>query len=101
MQRHSGRIDVKSRRGAGCTVTISLSASSRGPVPASSTPSIEPATCDASILLVEDEPAVLSLLTDLLETATYKVVIARTGREAVEKLIDGSFDVVITDLGMP
>jgi signal transduction histidine kinase/ActR/RegA family two-component response regulator len=101
MQRHHGKIDVTSRRGAGTTVRITLPASTRGPDAAMPTPAIEPAAVDASILLVEDEPAVLSLLTDLLEGATYKVVIARTGREAVEKLIEGSFDVVITDLGMP
>jgi len=101
MQRHQGKIDVTSRRGAGTTVRISLPVSSRGPSATQPTPSIEPAKHDATILLVEDEPAVLSLLTDLLEGATYKVVIARTGREAVEKLIETSFDVVITDLGMP
>jgi len=100
MQRHQGKIDVTSRRGAGTTVRISLPASSRGPE-IKPTPAIEPAAFDASILLVEDEPAVLSLLSDLLEGATYKVVIARTGREAVEKLIEGSFHIVITDLGMP
>jgi signal transduction histidine kinase/ActR/RegA family two-component response regulator len=101
MQRHQGKIDVTSRRGAGSTVRISLPASSSGPDLAKLTPTIEPAKFDASILLVEDEPAVLSLLTDLLEGATYKVVIARTGREAVEKLIEGWFHLVITDLGMP
>ena len=101
MQRHQVKIDVTSRRGAGTTVRISLPASSRGPDASHPTPSIEPAKHDATILLVEDEPAVLSLLTDLLEGATYKVVIARTGREAVEKLIETSFDAVITDLGMP
>lgn len=101
MQRHQGKIDVTSRRGAGTTVRISLPASSRGPDAAKPMPNIEPAKHDATILLVEDEPAVLSLLTDLLEGATYKVIIARTGREAVEKLIESSFDAVITDLGMP
>jgi CheY-like chemotaxis protein len=101
MQRHQGKIDVTSRRGAGTTVRISLTACSRGPDAAKPMPALEPAAFDASILLVEDEPAVLSLLTDLLEGATYKVVIARTGREAVEKLIESSFHAVVTDLGMP
>jgi len=100
VQRHAGTLDVESRRGAGTSVRLSIPASTRTATPAVPAP-LHSAPFEASILVVEDEPTILSLLMDMLEGAGYRVCVARTGREAVEQLIEGSFHAVLTDLGMP
>jgi DNA-binding NtrC family response regulator len=53
------------------------------------------------ILIVEDNPHMSSLLVDTLEFFDYKGVSAKDGEEALRKLAEDSFDMVITDLRMP
>ena len=52
------------------------------------------------VLLVDDEPFVRSMLKAVLETDGYSVTIAVSAAEARAKLVDQSFDVVITDMRM-
>jgi two-component system response regulator AtoC len=51
------------------------------------------------ILLVDDEPAVLFTLSEVLVERGHRVVTARSGAEALDKLDDA--DAVLTDLSMP
>jgi DNA-binding NtrC family response regulator len=53
------------------------------------------------ILIVEDNPHMSSLLADTLEFFDYKGISAKDGEEALRKLAEDSFDMVITDLRMP
>ncbi|RTZ93006.1 MAG: response regulator [Deltaproteobacteria bacterium] len=53
------------------------------------------------ILLVEDTDIVRDVLTGFLESEGYQIDEAQDGVEAIEKLAEGSFDVVITDIKMP
>lgn len=53
------------------------------------------------ILIVEDNPNMSSLLSDILEFFDYKAVGAQDGEEALKVLGEESFDLVITDLRMP
>jgi DNA-binding response OmpR family regulator len=53
------------------------------------------------ILLVDDEVAVQKLLTYPLRKEGYDVVPALDGREALERLRDGSFDLVVLDVMLP
>jgi DNA-binding NtrC family response regulator len=53
----------------------------------------------ARLLLVDDETGMLFALKELAESRGYDVVLARSGREALEKL-DGA-DGVVTDFAMP
>jgi DNA-binding NtrC family response regulator len=53
------------------------------------------------ILIVDDNPHMSSLLSDILDFFDYKAVGARDGEEALRTLGDRSFDMVITDLRMP
>jgi len=53
------------------------------------------------ILVVDDEPRILSLLNGLLKTNGYEVTIAKDGLTAMEKLGQETFDVILTDIRMP
>jgi two-component system NtrC family sensor kinase len=54
-----------------------------------------------SVLVVDDEPAIASLLADLLEMDGYRVATARTGLAALDRLRDGGFDAIVSDIRMP
>jgi DNA-binding NtrC family response regulator len=54
-----------------------------------------------SILLVDDDPLVLAGFREILIREDYSVTAAFSGREALEKLEQQSFEVVLTDLLMP
>jgi len=50
---------------------------------------------------VDDNPHMCSLLADTLEVFDYKGIAAKDGEEALHRLGEDSFDMVITDLRMP
>ena len=54
-----------------------------------------------TILLVEDDPILLTVLRELLEFGGHLVVTCENGREAVQQLSMAQIDLVITDLSMP
>ncbi|MBN1104523.1 MAG: response regulator [Deltaproteobacteria bacterium] len=54
-----------------------------------------------TILLVEDDPAVLSMLVKNLEYFGYEVIQAVDGMEGLKMLETGRYDLVITDIVMP
>ncbi len=53
-----------------------------------------------TILLVEDEPTIRQLLATALERSGYRVLQARTGREALE-VFDDTVDLLLTDMRLP
>jgi CheY-like chemotaxis protein len=81
-------------------LTLPLSGAGAVTAPAAA-PALKLAPFRAQILVVEDEPAIASLLEDLLTDSGYGVALARSGREAVERLVEMPFQAVLTDLGMP
>ena len=52
------------------------------------------------ILLVDDDPSVLKILTDLVAIFGYESATAKSGFEAIEKLEQDFFDIVLTDVVM-
>lgn len=54
-----------------------------------------------SILIVDDNPNMSSLLSEMLEVFDYNSERASDGDEALTKLGDGNFAMVITDMRMP
>lgn len=54
-----------------------------------------------NILCVDDEPGILNVLSEMIAEFGYKCDIANDGLEALEKLKNSSFSIVITDLVMP
>ncbi|WP_017652767.1 response regulator [Fortiea contorta] len=54
-----------------------------------------------TILIVEDSPSELELMSHYLEESGYQVIQARGAKEAVEKAIRQRPDVIVTDVVMP
>ena len=52
-------------------------------------------------LLVEDEPDIQSFLQSSLKEAGYEVAAAIDGKTAEQLAVDGKFDILIVDLGLP
>ena len=53
------------------------------------------------ILVVDDEPLVRNLLSEYLCHGGYECDLANSGRDALMKLANGSFSLVIADIRMP
>jgi len=53
------------------------------------------------ILIVDDEPDILSTYQNFFEKRGYVVETAQNGKEGLEKLRNGDFDVAIVDIKMP
>src|SRR4030065_2245810 len=53
------------------------------------------------ILVVDDELQVLAFLDDLFRTEGWEVQTADSGASGIDKLEQGRFDIVLTDLKMP
>ncbi|MBW7933361.1 MAG: PAS domain S-box protein, partial [Gemmatimonadaceae bacterium] len=105
VEQNHGFIDVESAPGRGTTVRIYL------PWPAAATtghpepgrPATGAASSGATILLVEDEPAILRVATRMLEQQGYRVLAAPSPSEGLRLAAshDGTVDLVITDVVMP
>ncbi len=58
-------------------------------------------TCEYPILLVDDDPFIVRVLSDSLTEAGYSVVIAKNGREALELIDSGYYPLILSDWVMP
>ena len=99
---HAGYIDVESRKGEGTTFSIYLPASEKIVKNVVNFPEMVVKGTE-TVLLVDDEEAVLDVGRDLLEAMGYRVLSARDGREAIEvyKKNKEKIDIVILDMVMP
>jgi len=70
----------------------------RGPVPAPARPAARPGPARATILLVDDDPAVRESLRRVLEAQHWQVRTAATGEAGLEALQAEEPDLLITDL---
>lgn len=53
------------------------------------------------ILLVDDDPSILKILSELMASFGYESATARSGFDAIEKLEQDFFNIVLTDMVMP
>jgi len=54
-----------------------------------------------TVLVVDDEPRIAQIARDYLQHAGFGVVVAGTGREALERVRGDNPDLVVLDLGLP
>ncbi len=111
---HGGIVDLESQPGVGTEVRVVLpvllagalsegTAAAALPAPVAASKSARAAAAGiARVLVVDDEPAVLTLVERYLRGLGLEVTTAGSGREAIERL-DGApaFDLVLCDVVMP
>jgi signal transduction histidine kinase len=105
IQKHDGFIDVKSVPGEGTSFEVyfpareGLSVEKR----ASSTVSDIPSAKKRMVLVVDDEPQVITLLKRLLDVCGFNVMVAENGKDAVDLYQEMylEIDLVILDIIMP
>jgi two-component system NtrC family sensor kinase len=105
VQEHGGRLRLESRDGGGASFYVEVPVSGGklppGPIvrkPLSDSPD---AFAGASVLVVEDESALATAVTDALRDAGYVVERASDGEEALTRVTAHAFDAVVCDLKMP
>jgi signal transduction histidine kinase len=100
---HGGTLTCTSQVGQGTTFRVKLPVESMPAMPAASldmarTPSH---VSNVTILLVDDEPSILMALTRLLRRDGHTVDTAANGRQALMKLQERAYDLILSDLRMP
>jgi signal transduction histidine kinase/CheY-like chemotaxis protein len=103
VERHGGTLTIESERGKGAMVRMRLHASRFQIIPASESAverRISPEQA-ARVLLVDDDPRLVTVLSDMMRGEGHAVTTATNGDEALAIFDPKGHDVVITDLGMP
>ncbi len=54
-----------------------------------------------TVLVVEDDKYIISLITMFLKDEGYKIVVATTGKEAISLFYSNNPDIILLDLGLP
>ena len=100
IERHGGDLRVDSRPGEGTTFTITLPIG-MGPSDEATQGGDPGVERKGRILLVDNDPQVLSILGEMLKDAGHHVLPVPSGPEALRLFVPSGFDLVITNVGMP
>ena len=97
-----GSVQLDSSPGEGTAVSVYLPRTAAGNVtiPQASAPAAQPAAGPAVILVVDDDPAVLSTTADILKNMGYAVEQATGGAAALDVLERSPVDLLLTDIVM-
>ena len=101
---HDGWIYVDSEVGKGTVVRIYLPAVEvKEEAKEVKQPEVEIARGEGTILIIEDEETLVFMFRQILEMLGYRVLVAMTGKDAVElaKTFDGQIDLALLDIKLP
>ncbi|HEU4486151.1 MAG TPA: response regulator [Povalibacter sp.] len=103
-----GKLFIESSRGAGTTIRLVLPLAET-PSPSVTAASVgentvtvpAPVMTPKSILVVDDDRQVRRFISESLRQLAYHVVAVSNGAEALERLLDERFDLLLADFAMP
>jgi signal transduction histidine kinase/ActR/RegA family two-component response regulator len=106
IQRHSAELDISSGIGQGTTVTLSFPAYTSSAVSTAQPVTVTAVGRRLRILLVDDDPLLIKSLQDTLQEDGHVITATHGGQAGIDAFAAAlrrgeTFDVVITDLGMP
>lgn len=102
IRNHAGIINIYSEEGKGTTCNLYLPSSEKGPGIAQKLRP-EGVSGAETVLLVDDQDIVIDIGTQMLERMGYTVLLAKSGKEAIEVYSENinKIDIVILDMIMP
>ncbi len=103
IQQHGGELKIRSAEGLGTAIEIRLPCRvvRDDRPPTLSTVDIATAATALNVLVVDDERLVRDSLRDLVRDAGHRCEAAESGADALRDLDEQTFDVLVTDRGMP
>ena len=101
VEAHGGTLTVDCPIAGGAVFTVTLPVGPVGVTAAEVGSSPGASARSRTILVVDDEPEIRETLAAILTGVRHHVVTAGSGREALERLAAGHFDVILTDIRMP
>jgi signal transduction histidine kinase/DNA-binding response OmpR family regulator len=99
ISRHSGRLEIDSLVGRGTTIRISFPV--RENLPTEQIVEVSAPVTPMHLLLVEDEKVVRETIQEMLMVDGHTLEVASNGEEGIEAFRGGTFDLILTDRGMP
>jgi two-component system NtrC family sensor kinase len=91
--------DCPAEGGAAFTITLPVIVAQ--PDAADDGPAVDFRTGQRAILVVDDEAEIREALAEILTSERHRVVMAKSGREALERMATEHYDVILTDIRMP
>ena len=103
VKRSGGQIDVESEEGQGTTFKLYFPryTETGNITPTTNEPTETDLEGNERLLLVDDEPALLQAITEILQQHKYTVFTAHSAKQALELLESKNIDMVISDIIMP
>ena len=101
VEAHGGTLTVDCPPEGGAVFTMVLPAGDIEITEAEVAPPREPAASRRSVLVVDDEPEIREMLSEILTVARHRVVTVSSGREALERMAVDRYDAILTDIRMP
>jgi signal transduction histidine kinase/CheY-like chemotaxis protein len=101
IERHRGQLEIQSVIGKGTTFIIRLPLAEEMPVEETALAATSGSKSSLNVLIVDDEPRILEVLSTYLRCDGHQVATTASGREALEKFRRCPFDLVVVDRVMP
>jgi PAS domain S-box-containing protein len=100
-QAHDGSLELEGEPREGATFTVSLPRSKKQDARPESAAQPNGARAVHTILVVDDEPEVAEMLSDILSLDGHQIEVANSGHAALRILARRDFDVILSDMRMP
>jgi CheY-like chemotaxis protein len=100
VERNRGRLEIDTQSGRGTTIRLIFPRAEIAPA-AAARPSVAGDACHRRVICVDDDTRILKALEGMLRQLGHDVTTTDSGADVIRRIEAESYDVLITDLGMP